>query len=126
MRSLSRAAAVIIVHLTLLAAMPAAGHHGWSGNAGEISVTGELITALSLAGPHGTMQVRDAEGRVWDITLAPAPRTHRAGLREDTIPTGAQVTVEGERNADAARHEIKVRRVTHGDRHYDVYPPPRG
>mgnify|MGYP001279802854 CR=1 FL=1 len=119
MLSLSRAAAVIVVQLTLLAAMPAAGHHGWSGNAGAITVTGELVTALSLAGPHGTMQV-------WDITLAPAPRTHRAGLREDTIPTGAQVTVEGERNADAARHEIKVRRVTHGDRHYDVYPPPRG
>ena len=106
-------------------ALPAVAHHGWSGNDDEITVSGVLETGLSLSGPHGTMQVRDADGTLWDITLAPAPRTHRAGLREDTVPQGASVTVHGERSRDPSRNEIKVRRVTHGDAHYDVYPPKR-
>jgi hypothetical protein len=106
-------------------ALPAMAHHGWSGNEAEITVSGVLETGLSLSGPHGTMQVRDAEGTLWDITLAPAPRTHRAGLREGTIPEGASVTVHGERSRDPDRNEMKVRRVTHDDVHYDVYPPKR-
>jgi hypothetical protein len=106
-------------------ALPAAAHHGWSGNDEEITVSGTLETGLSLSGPHGTMQVRDADGTLWDITLAPAPRTHRAGLRQGEIPEGAEVTVHGERNRDPARNEIKVRRVSHDGVHYDVYPPKR-
>ena len=33
-----------------------------------------------------------ADGQVWDITLAPPARTERAGLTEDVIPVGADVT----------------------------------
>ncbi len=116
---------MVIVTAILLGALPAFAHHGWSGNAGEISVTGVVEAAVSLSGPHGTMQVRDAEGTLWHITLAPAPRTHRAGLREDTIPLGAEVTVHGARNEDSGQNEIKTRRVTYNGTHYDVYPPPR-
>jgi hypothetical protein len=106
-------------------ALPAAAHHGWSGNAEDVSVTGVVESAVNLSGPHGTMQIRDAEGSLWDITMAPAPRTHRAGLREGIIPVGAEVTVEGERNRDPERREIKVRRVSHAGVDYDVYPPKR-
>jgi hypothetical protein len=109
----------------LLGALPAAGHHGWSGNTGEITVTGVVEAGVSLSGPHGTMQVRDAEGTLWNLTLAPAPRTHRAGLREGIIPVGAEVTVHGARNEDPGENEIKTRRVTYDGTHYDVYPPPR-
>jgi hypothetical protein len=112
--------------VALVGATPAVAHHGWSGNDEDITVTGVVETALSLSGPHGTMQVRDADGRLWDLTLAPAPRTHRAGLREGMVPEGAEVTVHGERNREAGQHEIKVRRVTFEGTHYDVYPPRRG
>lgn len=99
-------------------------HHGWSGNtAGEIEITGVLETAVSLAGPHGTMQIRDAAGQLWDITLAPGPRTHRAGLKESTVPVGETVTVQGQRNEDMQQYEAKVRRVIWNDREFDVYPP---
>ncbi len=99
-------------------------HHGWSGNtAGEIEVTGTVVTGVSLAGAHGTLQIKDADGQVWAITLAPGPRTHRAGLREDTIPIGAEVTVIGERHEDPTIFEAKVRRVIWEDRVFDVYPP---
>lgn len=108
-----------------LAAATALAHHGWSGNVEDIEVTGTVETAVNLSGPHGTMQVRDAEGRLWDLTLAPAPRTHRAGLEEDTLPLGAEVTVSGQRNEDPARHEIKVRRVVYQGQQFDPYPPRR-
>lgn len=100
----------------------AVAHHGWSGNNQAIQVTGEVVSTVDLSGPHGTMQIRDAAGQVWDATLAPAPRTQRAGLGEDTLAVGAQVTLTGMRNDNPDRFEIKTRRVTHGDTNYDVYP----
>lgn len=104
---------------------PAAAHHGWSGNEEDIEVTGTVETGVSLSGPHGTMQIRDADGQLWDLTLAPAPRTHRAGLRDDTLPEGAEVTVSGQRNDDPERFEIKVRRVVWDGQQFDPYPPRR-
>jgi hypothetical protein len=105
-------------------ATQASAHHGWSGNsAGDIEVTGVLVTQVSLSGPHGTMQIRDSDGNVWDITLAPGPRAHRAGLRQNTIPLGETVTVQGERNENPERYEAKVRRVIWNDKAFDVYPP---
>jgi hypothetical protein len=68
------------------------------------------------------MQIRDAQGQVWDITLAPAPRTARTGLDAEAVPVGATVTVTGQRNDDAAKFEVKTRRVTHAGKNYDVYP----
>ena len=91
----------LLLLILVLATLPAIAHHGWSGNtAGDIELSGTVVTGVRLAGAHGTMQIEDGDGQVWDITLAPGPRTHRAGLREDIIPVGAEVTVFGERNED--------------------------
>lgn len=109
----------------LALAGPAAAHHGWSDNEQDIEVTGTVEAGVSLSGPHGTMQIRDGDGHLWDLTLAPAPRTHRAGLREDTLPVGAEVTVSGQRNSDPDRREIKVRQVVYNGQQYDPYPPRR-
>jgi len=107
-----------------LLASPVHAHHGWSGNtAGEIELTGTVVSGVRLAGPHGTLQIEDADGQVWNITLAPGPRTHRSGLREGTIPEGAEVTVIGERHDDPDVFEAKVRRVIWEDQVFDVYPP---
>ncbi len=108
--------------LTLIAS-PLSAHHGWGGQSGEQSqLSGTVTTGVSLAGPHATMQIEDAEGQVWDITLAPSARTSRAGLTEDMIPVGAEVTVTGNRNSDMSRYEMKTVRVTHEGTNYDVYP----
>lgn len=108
----------------VVTAFPVPAHHGWSGNsAGDVEVSGTVVTAVSLAGAHGAMQIKDADGNIWDITLAPGPRTHRSGLREGIIPVGAEVTVFGERNADPEVFEAKVRRVVWEDQVFDVYPP---
>ena len=107
---------------TALFAVGATAHHGWSGNTQSLELSGTVVTPVDLSGPHATMQIRDADGNVWDVTLAPAPRTSRAGLAEDTLAVGAEVTLTGMRNDDASRYEIKTRRVAHGGTNYDVYP----
>lgn len=121
---LQRSLPALAALLLLSASITGWSHHGWAGNtAGEIELTGEVVSAVRLAGPHGTMQIRDADGQTWDITLAPGPRTHRAGLREGIIPVGDQVTVHGERHEDPDVFEAKVRRVVWEDEIFDVYPP---
>lgn len=112
----------ILVCTLALWSIPATAHHGWSGNGDEeFELTGTVETGVSLAGPHATMRIR-AEGQVWDITLAPAARTERAGLKEGVIPVGATVTVHGHRNRDSKRYEIKTERVTWNGRTFNVYP----
>lgn len=103
--------------------LQASAHHGWGGQQqNQSEVTGKLHTDVSLAGAHGSMQIIDDKGQVWDVTLAPAARTERAGLKPGVIPKGATVTVRGNRNSDLQRFEIKTVRVTHDGKNYDVYP----
>jgi hypothetical protein len=103
------------------AALPAAAHHGWSGQGTEeFQLVGTLDSAVNLAGPHATMKVRAADGQVWDITLA-AARTESAGLKEGVIPVGAQVTIQGHRSRDPKRFEIKTERVIWNGRTFNVY-----
>ena len=112
----------MIVPALAVTALPAMAHHGWSGNlTEEFEIVGTVESGVSLAGPHATMKIR-ADGQVWDITLAPPPRTERAGLKEGVIPVGAQVTVHGHRNRDEKRYEIKTERVTWNGRTFNVYP----
>jgi hypothetical protein len=106
-----------------LLGLPALAHHGWAGQQQEqFELTGKLHTDVSLAGAHGSMQIVDDKGQVWDITLAPAARTERAGLKPGVIPKGATVTIRGNRNSDMSRFEVKTVRVTHDGKNYDVYP----
>jgi hypothetical protein len=106
-----------------LAAFQASAHHGWAGQGSEqFELSGKVHQGVSLTGAHATMQIIDEKGQVWDITLAPAARTERAGLKEGVLPIGADVTVSGHRNSDMSRFEIKTERVTHAGKNYDVYP----
>ena len=106
-----------------LAIAPLSAHHGWGGQGDEnFTLSGKVHTGVSLAGPHATMKLVDDKGQVWDITLAPAARTDRAGLKEGVIPVGAPVTIVGKRNRDAKRFEVKTMRVTNNGKNYDVYP----
>ena len=106
-----------------LTALQASAHHGWAGQGSEqFELSGKVQTGVSLAGAHATMQIVDANGQVWDLTLAPPARTDRAGLKEGVIPVGAEVTISGHRNSDATRFEVKTERVTYNGKNYDVYP----
>ena len=113
----------MIAAALVVMALPAAAHHGWGGQGEEeFQLSGTLAAPVSLAGPHGTMKVRDESGQVWDITLAPGARVERAGLKEGVIPVGAQVTIQGHRNRDAKRFEVKTERVMWNGKTFNVYP----
>jgi hypothetical protein len=106
-----------------LAAFQASAHHGWAGQEQEqFELTGKLKTDVNLTGAHGTMQIVDEKGQTWDLTLAPAARTERAGLKPGVIPMGAEVTISGHRNSNKERFEVKTERVTYEGKNYDVYP----
>lgn len=97
-------------------------HHGWAGNdEKQFELRGKVVKAVSLSGPHANFQI-SAEGKLWDITLAPPARTEKAGLVETSIPIGAEVTVSGHRSLDPKRLEIKTERVTYQDKVFNVYP----
>ena len=76
------------VALGAFAALPAFAHHGWGGNGQPIELSGTVVAAVDLSGPHATMQIRDSPGQVWNITLAPAPRTAR------TVPMASMPGVQ--------------------------------
>jgi hypothetical protein len=122
MKSKLFAVSMLGTGLLALAALPAAAHHGWGGQAKDhIELTGTVEQAVSLAGPHAAMKIK-VDGQVWDITLAPSPRTAAAGLKADTLPLGATVTIQGHRNLDAKKFEVKTERVTYNGKLYNVYP----
>jgi hypothetical protein len=113
----------MIAAALVVTALPVAAHHGWSGQGEEeFQLTGTLAAPVSLAGPHGTMKVRDEAGQVWDITLAPGARVERAGLKEGVIPVGAQVTIQGHRSRDPKKFEVKTERVMWNGKTFNVYP----
>jgi hypothetical protein len=97
-------------------------HHGWSGQGTEtFELNGTLHSPLQLAGPHASMRIKDKTGQVWDLTLSAAPRVEATGLKADTIPVGAPVTISGKRNLDKKKFEVKTERIVHAGRTYEVY-----
>ena len=109
---------------------------GWPAKGYEVQVNNTQKDIKRTAGLYGikdnfdtvakddvwfTMKIK-VEGQVWDITLAPSPRTAAAGLKADTLPVGAQVTIRGHRSLDAKKFEVKTERVTYNGKLYDVYP----
>ena len=120
MRSVCTAFTAALFALAL--SVPVLAHHGWAGNFDEeFTLSGVVHTPVSLGGPHATMKVRGDDGQIWDVTLAPGPRTSQAGLKEDVIPVGGKVTIIGHRNRDPKRFEIKTEKVTWNGRTFNVY-----
>ena len=113
----------IFAGVALVAALsvPAYAHQGWAGNSDEETELTGTVEMLSVAGPHATMKL-NVNGQVWDITLAPPARALRAGLKADSIPVGATVTIVGHRNKTTSRFEMKTEMVTWGDNEFNVYP----
>ena len=101
---------------------PAWAHHGWGGYQDtESDVTGK-VESVNLGGPHASMKVRGSDGKMWDVVLAPPYSTFSAGIKEGTIPVGAQVTAHGHRHRDMNKFEIKTEQLSMGEKTYDVYP----
>ena len=114
--------AALVVALSV-AAIPVSAHHGWGGYLETTTdVAGTVETTVSLAGPHATLRVKDAEGHVWDVVLEPPAGSSRAGLKTGMIPIGDNVVVHGNRHRDPKKFEIKTTKLTWNGRVFNVYP----
>lgn len=108
--------------VTALVATAALAHHGWSWAEDQLSRLTGTITRVTIAPPHPTLLVEDAQGTVWTVELGNPGRTQRAGFVEGTAAPSARVEVLGNRDQDASQARIKAVRITIEGRDFDFYP----
>ena len=121
-RCLGILAGGVILAAISLVPVAVSAHHGWGGYAESTSeITGTVESPVSMAGPHASMKVK-VDGKVWNVVLAPPPRSQAAGLKEGMIPVGEKVTVHGNRHLDPKTFEMKTSQLTWNGKVYKVYP----
>jgi hypothetical protein len=96
-------------------------HHGWRWTEdGNFELTG-VITAVRLGNPHGILNV-DADGEAWIVEVGQPYRHARAGLTDEMLVEGVEITASGGRSADHSENRMKAERVTIDGTLYDLYP----
>jgi hypothetical protein len=99
----------------------ASAHHGWRwAEDGNFELTG-IIKAVQLGNPHGVLTV-DAEGEAWTVEVGQPWRNERAGLEDEMLAVGREVTISGARSADPAEMRVKAERVIIDGQLYNLYP----
>ena len=103
------------------AALPALAHHGWRWtDGGKFELTG-LVTEARLGNPHGVLTI-DADGEIWIAEVGQPWRNAQAGLLDNMMAPGAELTILGQRSADPAELRMKAEVViVDGIRHV-LYP----
>ena len=103
------------------AAGSAFGHHGWRWTAdGNFELTG-IIQKAELGNPHGELTV-DADGEQWIVEVGQPWRNERAGLSDEMLAPGVEITASGHRSANADEKLMKAERLTIDGTLYDLYP----
>ena len=105
---------VLVLAAAALAPLPAAAHHGWAGqDNSKVTVLEGPIQAVRYRNPHGEIELTSG-GRRWTITLAPIQRMQSRGVTEEVLKVGLPVRIEGARNLDQSRYEVKANDITIG------------
>jgi hypothetical protein len=106
----------IIVAAAAVAAAPLAAlaHHGWAGQDSAATVLDGSIQTVNYRNPHGTIDILTADRTRWNITLAPISRMTARGLTADKLKVGDRVRVNGFRNSDRSRNELRAETITIG------------
>lgn len=95
----------------LLAGTPAAAHHGWSSyDSSKLTTLTAPVVESNFSHPHGTLFI-EAEGKRWEVILAPPSRMTNRGLTPEAIAPGRTVTVEGYPHR-TKEGEMRAERVT--------------
>jgi hypothetical protein len=120
---LARRTFVIASGALLLSTLTGAAlaHHGWRwAEDGNFELTG-VITEVQLGNPHGLLTL-DAEGETWTVEVGQPWRNERAGLMDDMLVPGVELTASGARSADHSQNLMKAERVIIGGTTYNLYP----
>ena len=85
----------VILAAALAAPIAVMAHHGWSeyDSSKVLKLTGKIAES-GYEHPHGHVRLQ-AEGKTWEVVLAPPSRMERRGLEKGALKPGAMVTVEG-------------------------------
>ena len=75
-----------------------------------------------MAPPHPSLQVKAADGVLWQVDLGNPNQTERSGFTATSAKPGDAVTVLGNRHKDKTKMQMKAVRITIGGRNYDMYP----
>jgi len=104
------ASALLAVALTPTAAL---AHHGWSGYSETPQQMTGIIRTVEYANPHATIEL-EAQGRNWQVILAPTSRMSSRGLPQGALKVGAPATVEGYVHR-SNQNEMRAEWITLGD-----------
>ena len=112
---------VFLTALLALPALPAFAHHGWRWTSGgDFELTG-IVTEARLGNPHGILTI-DADGEVWTAEIGQPWRNEAAGLTDEMVAPGAEITLLGERSANDDELRMKAEVVVIDDVRYVLYP----
>lgn len=117
-RFLTRSAMVALIAGATTASAVFA-HHGWSeyDEKRPLTVDG-IVKSASYANPHGTMTF-EADGKVWDVVLAPVARMQTRGLTEAMLRSGTEARVVGYQHRKIAT-EMRAENVTIGGKKVEL------
>lgn len=122
MRRLMQLSGSLAALAVAITAAPALAHHGWTWAVEEQSTLHAIVTEVSMAPPHPSLKVRDAQGTIWQIDLGNPNQTERSGFTGTSAKAGDAITVLGNKHKDAGNRLMKAVRITVGTNIYDMYP----
>lgn len=112
---------IIGIILTVFLIPQAGAHHGWAWTDSEnVELTG-VITSVRLGNPHGRITVR-ANDEEWLVEVGQPWRNARAGLTDEILSEGTEITAIGQRSVDHSERRLKAERVVIEGQEYVLYP----
>lgn len=96
-------------------------HHGWGwATDEEFELTGAVV-GVQLGNPHGELTLEVA-GEEWVVEIGQPWRNQRAGLTEELLAEGTEVTAHGHRSAKEGERLMKAERLVIAGEDYNLYP----
>ena len=118
---MSTIAKIIALCLTVAVITPASSHHGWLWAEDENFELSGIVRAAKLGNPHGLLTV-ESSGEHWTVEVGQPWRNERAGLTDDKLKPGVELTASGHRASDRSQRLMKAERITIAGKLYDLYP----
>jgi hypothetical protein len=113
----------VLAWLMAVAFLPVAAraHHGWAWAEDEEFTLSGVIVSARLGNPHGELDVEAADG-LWTAEIGQPWRNEQAGLTDEKLAPGVEVTLEGHRSRDPAEKVMKAERVIIAGEIHNLYP----
>jgi hypothetical protein len=111
----------VLALLALVAAGPVSAHHGWQWAEDKNSEITGVVKKAVLGNPHGILTL-DVGGESWTVEVGQPWRNERAGLKDEMLSPGVELTAQGHRSADPKDKRLKAERIIIDGRRYNLYP----